>query len=150
VVTPTLPGVATIVLLPSPGWLQRAELATSLPHLIDLDLEDGPNLAARTCAQLQRRLPLNGALLVVAHGQSAELVPAVGLALRTSRRGAAGYVLIEPATPPRTESDWPDAPVTVITEHDAKPYELRGWQVLGLSEPAACAAWLRAWPDGSG
>jgi hypothetical protein len=68
-------------------------------------------------------------LVIVAHGTSCLLLPAVALSLRTQHLDTCGYVLVDPDAPPSTEV-WPEAPVVVVsTDPDAAPMSLRGWPV---------------------
>ena len=68
-------------------------------------------------------------LVVVAHGDACQLLPAVALSLRTQHRDTAGYVLVDPDAPPSTDT-WPEAPVTVVSTTQEDGTSLRGWQVV--------------------
>ena len=70
--------------------------------------------------------------LVIATGESCSRLPSFASTQRASHRLIAAYVLIDPHQPSRSEHDWPDAPVYVITS-DAdidRVSRLRGWRVL--------------------
>jgi hypothetical protein len=69
--------------------------------------------------------------VVVAVGDACVGIPAFAVSQRAARRQIAGYVFIEPVLPTVGASDWPDAPVTVVTcnESTAHSARLRGWTV---------------------
>lgn len=94
-------------------------------------------LASRTCAAISALAP-TPPLAVVAFGSDALLLPAVALAQRAAHRRVAGYLLVEPALPPGSDT-WPDAPVTVLDDAADPQVGLRGWTALPLS---AAAQWL--------
>ena len=89
-------------------------------------------LAARACAAITSLQPLPP-ITLVSFDEASLLLPAIAVAQRAAHRRVAGYVLVDPALPPVTES-WPDAPVTVVTDDTDSQASLhsrlRGWVVL--------------------
>ena len=77
---------------------------------------------------------ISSPLVVVAQGASWALLPSFAVAQRTSGRLIVAYVIIEPRQPLRGQPDWPDAPVTVVTEDGdtERIASLRGWRVTSL------------------
>lgn len=111
---------------------------TTVLVLADITPVDGPEsaLPARLCAAITLIDP-PPPLAIVAHGQLAQLLPAIALAQRSAHRRTAEYLLVEPLLPPVTDT-WPDAPVTVacadMTCAAATQARLRGWTVIALDE----------------
>lgn len=87
-------------------------------------------LTARLCAAINALGP-EPPLVLLAHGATAEMVPAVALSQRSSHRGVVGYVLVDPVLPPVTDS-WPDAPVTLVSDDEwiVTQARLRGWDLV--------------------
>lgn len=100
-------------------------------------------LASRTCAAISALAPASP-LVIVAFGSDALLLPAVALAQRAAHRRVVGYLLVEPALPPGSDT-WPDAPVTVLGDSPDPQVRLRGWTSLPLS---AAGQWLAAGATG--
>jgi hypothetical protein len=110
---------------------------TTVLVLADITPVDGPEsaLPARLCAAITLIDP-PPPLAIVAHGQLAQLLPAIALAQRSAHRRTAEYLLVEPLLPPVTDT-WPDAPVTVAcdpTSDASLQGRLRGWTVIALDE----------------
>lgn len=99
-----------------------------------------------TCAVSIAVAGARAPVLLVAHGESGLMLPALGFAQRAARRGLHGYVFVDAVIPPAGTGggDWPDAPVTYIaspaaTADAVQQAELRGWKVIRIegSDPAA-------------
>lgn len=98
--------------------------------------QTGPEWVARTAAHLAAELSaarVRPPFIVAVGGGAAADLPALALSLRTLRRAAHGYVLVEPDL--RIEgraADWPDAPVTVVTLDAGveRSATLRGWRIV--------------------
>jgi hypothetical protein len=99
-------------------------------------------LGSRVCAAIAALAP-TPPLAIVAFGTDALLLPAVALAQRAAHRRVSGYLLVEPALPPGSDT-WPDAPVTVLDDAPGPQVRLRGWTALPLT---ATAAWLASGAD---
>lgn len=151
----------TVVLLPDmheSGWSARRDVAADLAaHAIPIfipvqpaELDDAAsareltaNWVAHIAVDLTRARP-EMPLLLVAHGESGSRVQALGFSQRASRHAIAGYVFIDAELPVPAGSDWPDAPVDVITTVDASPAAtktariaaLRGWTCHLGADPA--------------
>lgn len=101
-----------------------------------IEAEDRVDWVAALAALLHAQVTsgqVSGPYVVIARGDTVADVPALAFALRSARRPASGYVLVEPApSSDRQWTDWPDAPVTVITCSDraAHSARLRGWHVV--------------------
>lgn len=100
--------------------------------LADLEPVPGPEaaLAARMCAAISALSP-TPPLRIVAHGDLAQLLPAVALSQRSLHRPVDRYVLVDPTLPAVTDS-WPDAPVTVVADDEwvVMQARLRGWELV--------------------
>ena len=117
--------MATVVVLPDIAWAARDVVLDGLPDAVDVR----GTSATEVCGELVRTNP-SPPLVVVAHGSSCALLPAVALAQRTAHRRVSAYVLVDPA-PPASSDAWPDAPVTVVTDDPqiVRLSTLRGWSV---------------------
>lgn len=144
---------ASVVVLPSEQWPDRAAViaalrATGLPVVdIDLPAAHAAPRSVRTCAALLQAEPATP-MRVIAHGDGAELLPAVALAQRTAHRAVADYVLIAPDADPSAQ-DWPDAPVTVIASEGHPSLhraQLRGWSAITASDAASVGDVIVALP----
>ena len=147
---------ASIVVLPSQDWPERASLIGALrdggAEVVDVDLASAgaAPLSVRTCAAILAARP-GTPMLVVAHGDGAELLPAVSLAQRTAHRAIEGYALLEPDADP-SAPDWPDAPVVVIAPEGhpcLRRARLRGWspsQARDVTQAAAAVLAATASP----
>ena len=120
---------AEIVVLPHPSWTDRSAAIQALADngLFVLDV-DTPVDSKSICATLLGA-DLNPPIVVIAHGDSCLVLPAVALSLRTQHRNTAGYVLIDPDAPPASDT-WPESPVLVLSSTEATGTSLRGWPVL--------------------
>lgn len=120
---------ADIVVLPDPLWADRSAAIHALANsgLGVLDVET-PVDSKAICATLLGA-DLNPPIVVIAHGHSCSVLPAVALSLRTQHRNTSGYVLIDPDAPPASEM-WPESPVFVLSSTEATGTSLRGWPVL--------------------
>jgi hypothetical protein len=114
--------------------------AYDVPGSLDLSAEDfeGADWTARTALAIAAA-DATPPLLLVLTGTAAAHAPHLGFAQRAARRAVGGYILVDPMLPrPGSGSDWPDAPVTVIstpgadddTRSAALGARLRGWEVL--------------------
>lgn len=117
--------MATVVVLPDTSWGARSAVIDGLPGAMDVH----GVTATEVCGDLVRRDP-EPPLIVIAHGSSCGLLPAVALAQRTAHRRVGAYVVVDPVAPASTDT-WPDAPVHVITADAqiARMAGLRGWSV---------------------
>jgi len=133
-----------VIVLPDPHWLNRDDVIASmeLAGLGALDV-DAPMESKSVCAALLGA-DISPPLVVVAHGEACQLLPAVALSLRTQHRDTAGYVLVDPDAPPSTDI-WPESPVTVVSDTQADGTSLRGWQVVCATDgiPAGVAREVR-------
>ena len=100
-----------------------------------------------TCAVSIAKAGARAPVLLVAHGQSGLMLPALGFAQRAARRGLHGYVFVDAAIPPAGTGggDWPDAPVTYIASPAAPAdavmqAELRRWNVVRIDGPDPATA----------
>lgn len=141
---------------PDPLWrkeIHAALLGWSIPSaalsipLEESDLDDRSKrahwVAQTSLALAAESLPTP--MVLVLGELSAHSAPALGFSQRASRRGVAGYVLIDPVLPEaRAGLDWPDAPVTVFVtpamdEESAaavtRAADLRGFEVVA-GDPA--------------
>jgi hypothetical protein len=118
-----------VVVLPDPLWADRSSVVMSVENA-GLGVVDvaAPMEAKAVCAALIGA-DVTPPLVVVAHGDACQLLPAVALSLRTQHRDTAGYVLVDPDAPPSTDT-WPEAPVTVVSTTQEDGTSLRGWQVV--------------------
>ena len=116
--------------------LEAADSATCLAIPLS---GPGATLGSRTCAAISALRPAPP-LTIVAFGSDALLLPAVALAQRAAHRRVSGYLLVEPALPPGSDT-WPDAPVTVLDDAPDPQVRLRGWTPVPLS---TAAEWLVA------
>ena len=116
-------------MLPDPLWADRSSVVMSVENA-GLGVVDvaAPMEAKAVCAALIGA-DVTPPLVVVAHGDACQLLPAVALSLRTQHRDTAGYVLVDPDAPPSTDT-WPEAPVTVVSTTQEDGTSLRGWQVV--------------------
>lgn len=96
------------------------------------------------CALDLAALSADAQLLLVAHGDSARLVAAVGFSQRAARRQVVGYVLVEGDLPKPGTQDWPDAPVTYVGEREATLAGLRGWEIVPGADIAAALRHIAA------
>lgn len=92
------------------------------------------------------RSVVNEPAVLVAGGAHCLELPAVGFARRSARRPVGGYVFVDPQGVPVSnavgDTDWPDAPVIVLTHGagDAAEREtvmqsrLRGWSVVPYND----------------
>lgn len=136
---------------PAPPWREPARLcAQAGVRVVEpvLPEDEGPAAdtpAARkahwvaTCAIAIATSGGHAPILLVAHGPTGVMLPALGFAQRAARRGLHGYVFVDALIPdPETGGgDWPDAPVTYIASPDAPPdavlqAELRGWRIVRI------------------
>lgn len=103
--------------------------------LTSIEIEGGDAWVASGAARVMQAFiekALQAPLLVVCAGNATAELPAFSMSQRAAGRLIAAYLLIDPQTTARTDIDWPDAPVTVMT-HDvdiARVSRLRGWRVL--------------------
>ena len=120
---------AEIVVLPDPTWADRSaaiqELANNGLCVLDVDT---PLDSKSICATLLSA-DLNPPIIVIAHGDSCLVLPAIALSLRTQHRHTSGYILINPDAPPASDT-WPESPVLVLSSTEATGTSLRGWPVL--------------------
>lgn len=133
---------ARVVVLPDPLWTDRSSVVMSVENA-GLGVVDvaAPMEAKAVCAALIGAA-VAPPLIVVAHGDACQLLPAVALSLRTQHRDTAGYVLVDPDAPPSTDT-WPEAPVTVVSTTQEDGTSLRGWQVVSAEGNVAKAvAWV--------
>lgn len=133
-----------VIVLPDPHWVSRDDVIASmeLAGIGALDI-DAPMESKAVCATLIGA-DVSPPLVVVAHGEACQLLPAVALSLRTQHRDTAGYVLVDPDAPPSTDI-WPEAPVTVVSDTQSDGTSLRGWQVVSATDgmPAGVAREVR-------
>lgn len=121
----------SVVLLPSADWPERMEVATELVargttvHLPpEIVLPDGLAAAiadSRTVAGLAVGLnaaDIPGPIVLVSHGRTSRLLPALALAQRSAHRLVRGYVLVDSPVP-APGLHWPDAPVWWCCTGDA-------------------------------
>jgi len=127
-----------VVVLPDPLWADRSSVVMSVENA-GLGVVDvaAPMEAKAVCAALIGAA-VSPPLVVVAHGDACQLLPAVALSLRTQHRDTAGYVLVDPDAPPSTDT-WPEAPVTVVSTTQEDGTSLRGWQVVSAEGNVADA-----------
>ena len=120
---------AEIIVLPDPTWADRSaaihELANNGLCVLDVD---APLDSKSICATLLSA-DLKPPIIVIAHGDSCLVLPAIALSLRTQHRHTSGYVLINPDAPPASDT-WPESPVLVLSSTEATGTSLRGWPVL--------------------
>ena len=147
--------VANVVVIPDGSWPAAdavAEVAgrgvpVFSPELADVPADLPANLAdSRRVALLaqwvKRNLP-TGAVVWVAHGDTARLLPGLSFAQRAAHRTVVGYVLVD-AVSPAPSLEWPDAPVTWIRTSQAADEvgqgalsaELRGFRVVATDDLA--------------
>lgn len=120
-------------MLPDPSWVERDAVIAAIERggnrLFDAST---PMDSKAVCAAIIAA-HLNPPLIVVAHGDACQLLPAVALSLRTQHRGTSAYVLVEPDAPPSTDT-WPEAPVFVVSASEPDGRSLRGWSVVSASD----------------
>ena len=117
----------TVVLLPDPSWTDRDQVAAELVgrgvsvHVApEVEVPAGvPDRvqASRRVALLAMALnseAVTGPVTLVAHGDTANLLPALGYAQRAAHRLVHSYVLLDSPVPAPAQ-DWPDAPVWWVT-----------------------------------
>ena len=101
----------------------------------------GPQWVANVSVTMLRSVVTEPAVLI-ASGEHCLDLPAVGFARRSARRPVGGYVFVDPRGVPVSsavgDTDWPDAPVIVLTHGGGEASEretvmqarLRGWTVV--------------------
>ncbi len=113
----------SVVLLPSADWPERMEVAAELvargttvhlpPEIVLPDGLAGVIADSRTVAGLAADLntaAVPGPVVLVSHGRTSRLLPALALAQRAAHRQVRGYVLVDSPVPAPGQQ-WPDAPV---------------------------------------
>lgn len=136
--------VGTIVLcdarvLPMAGALETAGFdVLGVTH-------SGPQWIANVSVTMLRSV-VNEPAVLVASGAHCLDLPAVGFARRSARRPVGGYVFVDPQGVPVSnavgDTDWPDAPVIVLTHGAGGAAEretvmqsrLRGWNVVPYAD----------------
>lgn len=147
--------VANVVVLPDGSWPSKDALddvtgrgvPVFSPELADLPADLPPPLAdsrrvALIAQWVKRNVPI-GAVVWVAHGDTARLLPGLAFAQRAAHRTVVGYVLVD-AVSPAPSLEWPDAPVTWIRTSEAADEvgqgalsaELRGFRVSATADLA--------------
>jgi hypothetical protein len=135
---------AHVILLADDGW-DRAALAAELvgrgldaflPELDDIPDHLPPQLrdaqaVARTAIWLNDRA-VPGPVVIVAHGDSARLLPAIALSQRSAHRLVTGYVIVDAPATPAPSLDWPAAPVWWVATPDAAAEVAEGALSAGL------------------
>jgi hypothetical protein len=123
-------------MLPDASWADRDLVIASIEQ-IGLGVLDiaSPLESKAVCAAIIYA-EVNPPLVVVAHGDACQVLPAVALSLRTQHRDTAGYVLVDPDAPPSTDT-WPEAPVTVVSTTQEDGTSLRGWPIVSAANDAA-------------
>lgn len=153
-----MPDLVIALLPPLPGqqwsWREVAAELAAYGHDVRIieDLHDeefnGPldqdGAWVAHCALDLAILPTDTPLLLVAAGDAARLVAAVGFSQRASRRQVVGYVLVDGDLPKPGLQDWPDAPVTYIGQREATLAGLRGWEVIGGDDIGAALRHIAA------
>ena len=128
---------ARIVVLPDPLWSQRENIVREIINRWGveavLDVET-PLQATRVCAALLDN-KLDSPIVVLAHGEGCQVLPAVALSMRTRHITTRGYVLIDPDAPPSTDT-WPESPVIVVSTTEEDGTSLRGWRVVSAGSDA--------------
>jgi hypothetical protein len=122
---------ARIVVLPDPLWSQREEIVRELINRWGADdvLDIQTTLqATQVCAALLAN-KLDPPIVVLAHGEGCQVLPAVALSMRTRHIATLGYVLIDPDAPPSTDT-WPESPVIVVSTTEKDGTSLRGWHIV--------------------
>jgi hypothetical protein len=126
------------VVLPDPMWSQREEIVRELidrwgaDYVLDIQT---PLHATRVCAALLDN-KLDAPIVVLAHGEGCQVLPAVALSMRTRHIATCGYVLIDPDAPPSTDT-WPESPVIVVSTTQEDGTSLRGWRIVSAVPNAA-------------
>lgn len=115
----------------------------------------GPQWVANVSVTMLRSVVTEPAVLI-ASGVHCRDLPAVGFARLSARRPVGGYVLLNPQGVPTSnavgDTDWPDAPVIVLTHGEGGTTEretvmqsrLRGWNVVAYAEGGATSALIAA------
>lgn len=121
-----------VLVLPDQLWAERDASIQAIAEagLGVLNIPE-PREAKAVCASIVAA-ELAPPLVIVAFGESCQLLPAVALSLRTQHRSTVGYVLIDPDAPPSSDT-WPEAPVVVVSTTEQAGVSLRGWEVVAAS-----------------
>lgn len=125
-----------VLVLPDPTWTERDVVIRAIEQsgygVFDIT---APMDSKVVCAAIINA-PLTPPLVVVAHGDACQLLPAVALSLRTQHRATSAYVLIDPDAPPSTDT-WPESPVFVVSAAETNGRSLRGWSVVSAPDGIA-------------
>ena len=120
---------AKVVVLPDPSWIERSPTVDALSGIgVSVLAVKAPLESKSICAALLSA-DLQPPVVVIAHGESCLVLPAVALSLRTQHRNTLGYVLVDPDTPPASDT-WPESPVHVLSATETTGTSLRGWPVV--------------------
>lgn len=125
-----------VLVLPDPSWDEREDVIVAIEHGGHRVFDVSTPMDSKIMCAAIINASLTPPLVVVAHGDACQLLPALALSLRTQHRATTAYVLIDPDAPPSTDT-WPEAPVFVVSGSEPNGRSLRGWDVVSAPDGIA-------------